>query len=97
MEAPDGQGQGRVRGRRLLVRVRTPGGTAEHRGDEARLRFGSGRMRVDDLAVPQDRHRVGQLEDFIQEVRHEDHGMPSAGERADDLVEPFDFLRRESR
>ena len=65
-EVPDRQRDGRVRRRRDLRRIGPADRPAEHRGDERVLGLGGGRPGPDDLAVAQDRDRVGELEDLAR-------------------------------
>ena len=96
-QVPHRQGDGGVRGRRDLGRIGSTDGPSEHRRDERVLRLGGGRPGPDDLAVAQDRYRVGEHEDLVQEVRDEDDRTATGGEAADDLVELLDLNGREGR
>ncbi len=65
---------------------------ADHGLDELQLRRLGGDVLADELAVAQDRHAVGDLEDLLEEVRDEHDRDAVGAERAHDLEQLGDLV-----
>ena len=79
-EAPDGEQHGSVVRRGLPGRERGGERPAEHRLDQRRLGLRRGGSRLDQLAVPEHRDRVGQGQHLAEEVRDEQDRLPGGGQ-----------------